>query len=75
MLRRLFSLVHLLRIATDPFLLLQLGIGATVAFYVSSAAKETGFGSLLTIGFAYGAGICLAITCAGQASGGHLSPW
>lgn len=65
------------------------GIGATGAFYVSSAAKVAGFGSLLTvrvlqlheqptdltqIGLSYMAGIVLAIIIAGNVSGGHLSP-
>ncbi|KAK4701785.1 hypothetical protein P7C70_g4444, partial [Phenoliferia sp. Uapishka_3] len=50
------------------------GIGASASFYVTSAAKVAGFGSLLTIGASYGAGIVFAIIIAAPVSGGHLSP-
>ncbi|KAI5477887.1 hypothetical protein MNV49_005780 [Pseudohyphozyma bogoriensis] len=50
------------------------GVGASAAFFVTSAEKLSGFGSLLTIGLAYGIGILMAIIIAGPASGGHLSP-
>ncbi|GAA5948675.1 hypothetical protein JCM3765_004970 [Sporobolomyces pararoseus] len=52
----------------------MLGTGATATLLITTAAKEAGFGSLFTIGFAYALGIAFAIvTCAGT-SGGHLSP-
>ncbi|GAA5914039.1 hypothetical protein JCM5296_003839 [Sporobolomyces johnsonii] len=50
------------------------GIGASAAFMVTSAAKETGYGSLLTIGLGYALGIAFALIIAAPTSGGHLSP-
>ncbi|GAA6056076.1 hypothetical protein JCM3770_001954 [Rhodotorula araucariae] len=50
------------------------GVGATAAFMVTSAAKEQGYGSMLTIGLAYAFGIAFAIIVAAPTSGGHLSP-
>ncbi|GAA6058919.1 hypothetical protein JCM10212_002871 [Sporobolomyces blumeae] len=50
------------------------GIGASASLLITTAAKETGFGSLLTIGFAYALGIAFAIIVAAGTSGGHLSP-
>ncbi|SCV69969.1 BQ2448_1363 [Microbotryum intermedium] len=50
------------------------GLGASAAFFLSTVAKESGFGSLLTIGFAYGGGIVFALITVCSTSGGHLSP-
>ncbi|GAA5910359.1 uncharacterized protein JCM6883_002979 [Sporobolomyces salmoneus] len=50
------------------------GVGASATLLITTAAKETGFGSLLTIGFAYALGIAFAIVCCAGTSGGHLSP-
>ncbi|GAA5936349.1 hypothetical protein JCM3775_006474 [Rhodotorula graminis] len=50
------------------------GIGASAAFLVTTAAQEPGYGSLLTIAFAYAFGIAFAIIVAAPTSGGHLSP-
>ncbi|GAA5852223.1 hypothetical protein JCM9279_006938 [Rhodotorula babjevae] len=50
------------------------GIGASAAFLVTTAANEPGYGSLLTIAFAYAFGIAFAIIVAAPTSGGHLSP-
>ncbi|GAA5994908.1 hypothetical protein JCM5350_006609 [Sporobolomyces pararoseus] len=50
------------------------GIGASATLLITTAAKEAGFGSLLTIGFAYALGIAFAIVCCAGTSGGHLSP-
>lgn len=36
------------------------GVGATATFFVTSAAKEEGYGSLLTVGLAYAFGIACA---------------
>jgi len=56
------------------FIYTYLGISATAAFTVTTAAKVQGFGSLLTIGLAYGFGVVFAILVAAPISGGHLSP-
>lgn len=48
------------------------GIGASASFYVTAATGEAGFGNLLTVGIAYGAGIAFAIIIAAPVSGGHL---
>lgn len=50
------------------------GLGASASFFVSSAEKVAGFGSLLTIGLCYAFGISFAIIVAAPVSGGHLSP-
>ncbi|SCZ89998.1 BZ3500_MvSof-1268-A1-R1_Chr9g10669 [Microbotryum saponariae] len=50
------------------------GLGSSAAFFLSTVAKEAGFGSLLTIGFAYGGGIVFALVAVCSTSGGHLSP-
>ncbi|GAA5823546.1 hypothetical protein JCM5353_006300 [Sporobolomyces roseus] len=50
------------------------GVGASATLLITTAAKLTGFGSLLTIGFAYALGISFAIIIAAPTSGGHLSP-
>ncbi|GAA6018737.1 hypothetical protein JCM11491_003430 [Sporobolomyces phaffii] len=50
------------------------GVGASATLLITTAAKEAGFGSLLTIGFAYALGIAFAIVCCAGTSGGHLSP-
>jgi len=48
------------------------GIAATAAFTISKA--DPGYGSILTIGLAYGFGIVLAIICCSSTSGGHFNP-
>lgn len=50
------------------------GMGAGTAFFVTSAAEEEGFGSLLTVGFSYAFAIALAILIVGPTSGSHLNP-
>jgi hypothetical protein len=50
------------------------GLNATATFFVSSAAKETGFGSLQAIAFCYALGIMMAVIFCGPTSGAHLSP-
>jgi len=40
------------------------GTGATATLLITTAAKESGFGSLLTIGLAYALGIaCKSLSC------------
>jgi glycerol uptake facilitator-like aquaporin len=48
------------------------GIAATAAFTLEK--ENLGFGSLLTIGLAYGIGIALGIICCASTSGGHFNP-
>ncbi|GAA5929146.1 uncharacterized protein JCM15063_004065 [Sporobolomyces koalae] len=50
------------------------GVGASATLLITSAAKLSGFGSLLTIGLAYALGISFAIIISAGTSGGHLSP-
>ncbi|KAG8857972.1 hypothetical protein FRB96_005463 [Tulasnella sp. 330] len=49
--------------AMGMFLYVYCGLGACAAFYTTSEAKASGFGSLFTIGWAYG-----------PTSGSHLNP-
>ncbi|KAG8998602.1 hypothetical protein FRB94_001380 [Tulasnella sp. JGI-2019a] len=60
--------------ALGVFFYVYCGMGASAAFFVTTAAKETGFGSLFTIGWAYGLGIAFGILVSGPTSGSHLSP-
>jgi len=60
--------------ALGVFLYVYCGVGASAAFFVTTAAKETGFGSLFTIGFSYALGIAFGILVSGPTSGSHLSP-
>lgn len=49
-------------------------MNAAACFFVASATEEVGFGSLQTVGFAYGFGVMFAIIIAAPTSGGHLAP-
>ncbi|KAK4704391.1 hypothetical protein P7C70_g1825, partial [Phenoliferia sp. Uapishka_3] len=60
--------------AIGVFFYVFAGVGATASFFVTSAAGVEGYGSLLTIGLAYGMGIAFAIIVAAPVSGGHLNP-
>lgn len=66
--------MELLAETTGVFFYTFPGVGATVSFMVSTIAKESGYGDVLTIGFAYGLGIAFAILVSAPTSGGHLSP-
>jgi len=72
--RRPRWLMECLAEAIGVFIYVYCGVGASAAFFTSSAAKQAGFGDLLTIGFAYGLGIAFGIIVAGPTSGSHLSP-
>jgi glycerol uptake facilitator-like aquaporin len=48
------------------------GIAATAAFTLEKG--NPAFGSILTIGLAYGFGIALGIICCASTSGGHFNP-
>ncbi|KAI0041921.1 aquaporin-like protein [Auriscalpium vulgare] len=50
------------------------GMGATASFILGNILKIEGIGSLLTIGFAYMAGIGFALIVASGTSGGHFNP-
>jgi len=50
------------------------GVGATAAFIVGNILGLDGFGSLLTVGFAYALGIVVALVVCSATSGGHFSP-
>ncbi|TNY17268.1 aquaporin-like protein [Rhodotorula diobovata] len=67
-------LMECLAEAIGVFFYVFSGVGATATFFVTSAAKEEGYGSLLTVGLAYAFGIAFAIIVAAPTSGGHLSP-
>jgi glycerol uptake facilitator-like aquaporin len=57
---------------TDNIFKVYPGIAATAAFTTEHA--QPAFGSILTIGLAYGMGIALAIICCASTSGGHFNP-
>ncbi|KAG8857961.1 hypothetical protein FRB96_005452 [Tulasnella sp. 330] len=60
--------------ALGVFFYVYCGVGASAAFFVTSAAKQSGFGSLFTIGWSYALGITFGILVSGPTSGSHLSP-
>ncbi|GAA6034515.1 hypothetical protein JCM8097_005369 [Rhodosporidiobolus ruineniae] len=72
--RRPTLLVEMLAECVGVFFYVYSGVGASVAFLVTTAAKISGYGSLLTIALAYAFGIAFAIIVAAPTSGGHLSP-
>ncbi|BGP17094.1 hypothetical protein JCM10213v2_005103 [Rhodosporidiobolus nylandii] len=67
-------LVEMLAECVGVFFYVYAGVGASTAFLVTTAAKVSGYGSLLTIALAYAMGIAFAIVVAAPTSGGHLSP-
>lgn len=56
------------------FMYVYAGLGASAAFFITSVAKEEGYGSLLTVGVCYGLGIAFGVIISSAVSGGHLSP-
>ncbi|KAG8995517.1 hypothetical protein FRB94_009109 [Tulasnella sp. JGI-2019a] len=60
--------------AMGMFLYVYCGLGAGAAFSTTASAGVSGFGSLFSIGWAYGIGITLSIMIAGPTSGSHLNP-
>ncbi|KAK9898985.1 aquaporin-like protein [Cystobasidium minutum MCA 4210] len=60
--------------AVGVFIYCYGGMGSTAAFFVTAAAKEEGFGNLLSVGLCYGLAIALAIVICGPVSGPHLNP-
>jgi len=50
------------------------GVGATAAYIVGGILEIDGVGSLLSVGFAYGLGIVVALVVCAGTSGGHFSP-
>ncbi|KAG8885040.1 hypothetical protein FRB98_002040 [Tulasnella sp. 332] len=67
-------LMECLAEAIGVFFYVYCGLGASAAFFVTSAAKQSGYGDLFTIGWSYGLGICFGILVSGPTSGSHLSP-
>ncbi|GAA5853017.1 hypothetical protein JCM8547_004770 [Rhodosporidiobolus lusitaniae] len=72
--RRPSLVMEMLAETIGVFMYVYAGVGASTAFLVTTAAKVSGYGSLLTIALAYAFGIAFAIIVAAPTSGGHLSP-
>ncbi|TID21980.1 aquaporin-like protein [Venturia nashicola] len=58
--------------ATGVFFYVYPGMAATAAFILQK--ENSAFGSIFTIGLAYGVGAALGIICCAGTSGGHLNP-
>ncbi|KAJ7056744.1 aquaporin-like protein [Mycena amicta] len=50
------------------------GVSSQAVWVIGNLLKEQGLSSLFQIGWAYAAGIMLAITCCSATSGGHFNP-
>jgi len=72
--RRPRWLMECLAEAIGVFFYVYCGMGASAAFFTTVAGKESGFGDLFTVGWAYGFGIAFGIMVSGPTSGSHLSP-
>ncbi|CAK5263835.1 unnamed protein product [Mycena citricolor] len=60
--------------AMGVFMYVYAGVGSQAVWVVGNLLKEVGASSIMQIGFAYAAGICLAITVCSATSGGHFNP-
>ncbi|KAJ7084616.1 putative aquaporin 2 [Mycena belliarum] len=60
--------------AMGVFFYVWAGVGSQAVFVIGNITKQAGLSSLFQIGFAYAAGIVLAIVICSATSGGHFNP-
>ncbi|KAJ7029716.1 putative aquaporin 2 [Mycena alexandri] len=60
--------------AMGVFMYVYAGVGSQAVFVIGNLTKQAGLSSLLQIGFAYAAGIVLAVSICSATSGGHFNP-